>query len=51
MYFKLEITLALIVGYTCTFQGEFNWDRELVGYMLGAFFYGYLPMQVITWHH
>ena len=30
------------------YEGEFYWSRSQVGYALGAFFYAYIPMQVIA---
>ena len=30
------------------YDGEFYWSRSQVGYALGAFFYAYIPMQVVA---
>ena len=30
------------------YEGEFYWSRSQVGYALGAFFYAYIPMQVVA---
>ena len=33
---------------SCTLQaGEFHWGNELQGYILGAFFYGYVSTQIL----
>ena len=29
------------------YEGEFYWSRSEVGYILGAFFYAYIPMQIL----
>ena len=28
-------------------EAEFNWSNELQGYILGAFFYGYMSTQIL----
>ena len=30
------------------YEGEFYWSRSQVGYLLSAYFYGYIPMQLLS---
>ena len=32
--------------FVCCQIGEFDWDEETQGYVLGAFFYGYIVTQL-----